>query len=114
MAKRGRPHGTFGITRYQVRVLSEQFRQGATIKAACEAAKISTNAYYRYIKAAPDAPENTIMGYFREQVFPAQEEAEERRRIEHQKKFREYLKWKYRNRPDKYEWVINSLNGIST
>lgn len=91
MSKRGRPHGTFTITRRQINILVEKFREGATIKTACIAAKISPSTYFREVDAAPEAPDFSILAYFRETVFPAQKQYQAERLERILREHREYV-----------------------
>ncbi|MBE0584348.1 MAG: hypothetical protein IH612_11390 [Desulfofustis sp.] len=72
MSTKGRPYGTYRITRHQISVLSQQFRLGANIKAACIEAGIGTTNYYRYLERSATATEG-ILVVFREKVIAAQE-----------------------------------------
>jgi len=63
MAERGRPYGTYGIKRYQIRLFCEVIGQMGTIKDACKAAEISPGAFYRYRDRCKDAQEGILVDF---------------------------------------------------
>ena len=63
MTKRGRPHGTYGLTPKKIRLFCEAIAELKTLKDACKAAEISPNAFYRYRNRC-EATEDGILADF--------------------------------------------------